>query len=59
MLSAGTPIPHKGGELLPPSYPQVLPSLVGEGQGWGQYHYHSYLLSNDSKSLLQSYVKFP
>ena len=44
-------------ELLPPTYPQALPSLVGEGQGWGQYCYNLYLLSNDSKSLLQSYYK--
>ena len=42
-------------ELLPPTYSQALPSLVGEGQGWGQYCYNLYLLSNNSKSLLQSY----
>ena len=44
-------------ELLPTTYSQALPSLVGEGQGWGQYCYNLYLLSNDSKSLLQSYYK--
>ena len=36
ILSAGTLIPFMGGEWLPLS-PPLLPSLVGEGQGWGQY----------------------
>ncbi len=33
------PLPLKGGERLPPPFaeetPQALPSLQGEGQGWG------------------------
>ena len=37
------PLPYKGGERLPPCPPQelreALPSLVGEGQGWGQILY--------------------
>ena len=57
LVTPPLPLPYKGGELLPPTYPQALPSLVGEGQGWGQYFYNLYLLSNDSKSLLQSYYK--
>ena len=29
------PLPLRGGERLPPTYPQALPSPQGEGQGWG------------------------
>ncbi len=39
ILTPPLPLPYKGGEWLPlcPLYetPQALPSLVGEGQGWG------------------------
>ena len=44
ILTPPLPLPYtyKGGEWLPPCPPQglheALPSLVGEGQGWGQYH---------------------
>ena len=35
ILTPPLPLPYMGGELLPPSYPQALPSLQGEGPGWG------------------------
>jgi len=36
----GTPLPSWGGERLPPEElgRMVLPSLQGEGQGWGLKH---------------------
>ena len=41
ILTPPLPLPYKGGEWLPPCPPQglreALPSLVGEGQGWGHY----------------------
>ena len=55
-LSAGTPLQGRGAATAQsyprtsaPPYPQALPSLVGEGQGWGQYSHNTYLPSNDSK----------
>ena len=55
-LSAGTPLQGRGAvtaqsypRTSAPPYPQALPSLVGEGQGWGQYSHNPYLPSNDSK----------
>ena len=36
ILTPPLPLPYTGGEQLPPISPQVLPSHVGEGQGWGQ-----------------------
>ena len=43
LLTPPLPLPYKGGERLPPCPPQelreALPSLVGEGQGWGQILY--------------------
>ena len=35
ILTPPQPLPYKGREQLPPISPQVLPSHVGEGQGWG------------------------
>ena len=39
ILTPPLPLPYKGGEGLPPCPPQglreALPSLQGEGQGWG------------------------
>ena len=35
-IPACSPLPYKGGESLRP-LTHILPSLVGEGQGWGQY----------------------
>ena len=57
-------LPYMGGEGLSPTYlqalpyPQALPSLVGEGQGWGQYSYNPYMLSDNSKNTLQRYTFF-
>ena len=50
ILTPPLPLPYQGGELLPPCPPQglreALPSLVGEGPGWGQYFNHTKLLFN-------------
>ena len=39
ILTPPLPLPYKGGERLPPCPPhglrEALPSLQGEGQGWG------------------------
>ena len=43
ILTPLLPLPYKGGEQLPPcltqGFREALPSLQGEGQGWGLYLY--------------------
>ena len=58
LVTPPLPLPYMGGERLPPTYLQALPSLVGEGQGWGQYSYNPYMLSDNSKNTLQRYTFF-